>query len=282
MWERATPEERDNARHDAIEICLPSFVPILVAAQRGRADLWQEAINPLRTLVLLRDRVRAGVRDVFEIGSHMLYFVGNLGFGIAARGKQLALIQSWMRLPMPATDYGQASENTWLGMIDAHRLWGQCTPGNSAPFQDILRVCESDYISGFIGDAERFCKCLFLGNLAQSLFELGQWIEDKEHLRALESGDSHRLAGDLAVWPVWSLMEPDQFRSATWELFDSAEGIRQFVFAGDSTPLERFWGLWKKWKAVCVWAPWPLDTQVRIARLGRLEGLVLPGEPQGR
>ncbi len=278
-WDKIESDERQKARFEAVETCLPGFVPVFVAAEKGRKDAWKESISLLRELALLRDRVRAGFTDVLEIGSHMLYFAGNIGMAIAARGKQLALIREWLSLPMPTTEHGEPAEVPWLQVRDAHRLWGKYLPGNRAPFGVIVKACESDYLRPFALDGESAHRHLFTGNLVQSLFELGRWTEDRHHLKALESNDAGILGPGLNVWSAWGLMDPNEFRSATYALFGSAEGVRQFVFSGNGVSLDRLWEYWKKWKEICVSALSEAELHLPASRILSAGSLRLPGEP---
>ncbi len=282
VWEKASPQDRQDARFEAVGICMPTFIPIFVTAEKGREDFWRESVSPLRELALLRNRVGGGLTDVIEIGSHMLYFAGNIGMAIAVRAKHLSLINEWMRLPMPTMDYEQTGEKSWLQVHHAQRLWGQYMPGNRAPFQDILRACDSEYMSRFIRDREKFPTYLSVGNLAQSLYEMARWIEDGDHLKALESSRASELASDLSVWPVWGLMKPNEFQTETWALFGSAEGVRQYVFTDKAIPLEQLWTRWKKWKEICVSALMRGELDAHPPRMLHAEWLSMPGEPPGR
>ncbi len=279
-WDKIAPDGQRIARFEALETCLRGFVPIFTAAEKGREEWWQESIGILRELALLRDRMRrGGFTDVLEIGSHVLYFAGNIGMAVATRAKQLSLTREWLRLPMPAERDGELVSVPWLQVRHAHRLWGRCMPGNRAPFEDILKACESDYLQAFDLGGEKSRRFLFMGNLVQSLFELGCWIEDGQRLKALEAGDGNELWHRLGVWPLWGLMDHSEFRSATWTLFGSAEGVRQFVFPGNGISPERLWGWWKMWKEVCVGALMRGELQFSAPRMLHAQWLTLPGEP---
>jgi hypothetical protein len=276
-WQKGS-SERKKARFEAVEICLPSFIPIFVAVESGEKDFWKEAVGPLRQLALLSESMGGGLTNVIDIGYHMLYIAGSLGMAIAARTKQLDFVNSWMRLPMPATKHWDAGEKTWAQIYYAHRLWGKYLPGAPEPFKDLWQVCQSDYLSSFFTDKKLLEKHLFLGNLLQSLFEMGRCVEDSECLKYLEDAKK-RFKIDLDVWPVWVLMKTDEFRSGTWELFGSSKGVLDFVFSGGLS-LEKLWGCWKKWKEVCVK---PMEQAALKGRGPILEAewLMLPGEPAG-
>jgi len=279
-WDKVSHEEQEVAKFEAVEICLRSFVPIFVATEKGQPNAWRESIGVLRELALLRDSIGGGgFTDVLEIGSHMLYFAGNIGMAIAAGVKQLALVNEWLRLPMPGMRNGEPEQIPWLQVRHAHCLWGKYMPGNQSPFGDILKACESEYLRPFKFSGEISSRHFFMGSLAQSLFELARWVEDHQRLSALESRSPGDLVHDVAVWPVWVLMDPSEFRRATWSLFGSDEAIRQFVFPGNGISLEKLWGWWKKWKQVCVCALMQIKLQSRSPRMLDDKFLTLPGEP---
>jgi len=280
VWEKSE-DEQEAARLEAVEIFSPAFVPIFTAVENGKKDMWEEAMGSLRQMALLHKRMGGGFTYVIEIGGHMLYLAGNLGMAIAAMTKQLDFVNNWMKLPMPATTYGEVGEKPWAQIYSANRLWGHYMPGNREPFNNILKVSESDYLSGFFPKREELVKYLFLANLGQSLFELGRCVEDDECLKCLEDVDKERFKSNLGVWPIWALMKPDEFGSSTWELFGSSKGALEFVFPG-GVSLEKFWGWWKKWKEICVHNLMQGELQRRAPRMLHADFLLLPGEPPGK
>lgn len=281
VWS-AGGKQRDDIRLEAAEICLPCIVPILVAVENGKADLWEAAANSLRQLSLMRERMGGGITDVLEIGSHMLYVVGNLGMGFAVQTVQLGFINLWMALPMPETIYGQTQEKKWAEVYQAHHLWGKYLPGTQDPFKDIVKIAEPIYLVGFFPDKVELVKCLFLGNLAQSLFELGRWIEKgrKEATSVYDQERERFRTEGMNVWPIWGMMTSEEFRSGTWQLFGSAYGVFDFVFREKGTDSEsQFWEYWKKWKQACCGILTQGELQRRTMRVFRPEWLTLPGEP---
>ncbi len=274
VWEKGNTE-REAARLEAVEICLPSFVPILVAVENGRVDLWQESVGSLRQLLLHSTKMGGGftdvITDVINIGSHMLYFAGNIGMAIAVRTKQLDFVNKWMQLPMPGERYNEAGEKPWAEVKSAHYLWGQYMQDR---FEEILKICKSDYLSGFFADMDQLVKYLSLGNLGQSLYELGLYINDERRRKSIEDLDTQSFMGNLKVHPVWVLMKPEEFKAATWELFGSSDGVLKFVFPGESGRSEKFWKWWKNWKRICAdmmpYRPF-LSSEATL--------LALPGEP---
>jgi len=276
VWDKGS-EKQEAARYEAVEICLPSIVPILVAVENGREDLWKEAVGSLRQLILLRDRMMGGFTDVVEIGSSLLYIAGTLGMAIATKTKQLDFVNSWMQLPMPMEHVGPG-EQPWAEVYSAHHLWGKFVQAGREPFKDVLRICESDYLSTLFPKKDELVKQLFLTSLCQSLFEMGRCVEDGDRLAYLDNLDTRSLRVHLNVWPAWILMQPDEFRAATWELFGSSEGVLEFVFR-DGVSLERFWNWWKKWKE--VWGSIVMHAlmQSGASPIVRPKFLSLPGEP---
>ncbi|MBW8001214.1 MAG: hypothetical protein FVQ80_04250 [Planctomycetes bacterium] len=271
VWGKGVAEREEAARMEAVEICLPSFVPIFVAVEKGRMDLWQESTGPLRQLLLLSNQMGAGFTDVIEIGSHMLYFAGNLGMAIAARTKQLDFISKWMQLPMPREQHYEADGKPWAEVKSAHYLWGHFMQDR---FQEILTICKLDYLSGFFTDKEQLVKYLFLGNLGQSLYELSLYIRDEKDRKSIEDKDKKRFRHDLMVHPVWILMNADEFKAATWELFGSPEGVLKFAFPNENVDTEKFWEWWKNWKEICSSS---MGNRPFLSR--KANWLTLPGEP---
>lgn len=281
VW-REEGAEKEAARLEAVEICLPSMVPIFVAIKNGRENLWKEAVGRLRPLHLLHKQLRAGLTEVIEIGSHMLYIAGSIGMAIAAETKQLDFVNRWMQLPMPAEEYEEVGEKPWLDIYAAHHWWSRYCCTGLEPFKDILKICESDYITGFFPDKDRFVKYLFFGNLAQSLFELRCCIKGVKNPTAPSDTDKQRLTGDLKVWPLWVLMKPEEFNAAIWELFGSAQDVLAFaspnidkkIFTGD------FWPYWKKWKVCCIEKLLGGGNRQNLRQMSRARYLYLPGEPK--
>lgn len=124
-------------------------------------------------------------------------------------------------------------------------------------------------------------KYMGMANLGQSLFELGRCVEEGECLKSLEDVDTERFKLNLDVWPVWTLMKPNEFRSGTVELFGSSKGVLEFVFKS-GVSLEKFWGWWKKWKKICVHNMMRGELQIRAMRILHGDFLLLPGEPSGK
>jgi len=125
-------------------------------------------------------------------------------------------IECYLRIPIDVIHriaknsklYGLFLENTaFVVYVSKYML------GNREPFRDILKVTESDYLLGFFPEREKLVKYLFMANLGQSLFELGQCVEDIECLKCLDDVDKEGFKLRLDVWPVWGLMKPDEFRA---------------------------------------------------------------------
>jgi hypothetical protein len=269
IWEKGETE-REVARSEAVEICLPSFIPILVAVENGRIDLWQEAVAPLRQLLLFSNKMGGGYTEVVEIGSHMLYFAGNLGMAIAIQTKQLDFVNKWMQLPMP-DQYNEKGEKTWAEVYQAHHLWGGYIQDH---FEGTLKICKSEYLSRIFTDTNQLVRHLRLGNLVQSLYELKQYVKDEKDCEAIETRNIQKFKGSLLVHPAWLLMKPDEFKEATWDLFGSSDGVLKFVFPSEDISAKRFWAWWKIWKEICISN---MGYRPFISRQANY--LTLPGEP---
>ena len=116
-----------------------------------------------------------------------------------------------------------------------------------------------------------------------ALYEWGLGVENEECLNARENVDRKRFELDLDVWPVWTLMKPDEFRSGTVELFGSSKGVLDFVFQRENVHfIEKFWSYWKKWKKICIHNIMKGELNIRAIRMLHGDSLLLPGEPPGQ
>lgn len=234
--------------------------------------MWQEAVRPLRQLLLLSNKMGCGYTDVVEIGSHMLYFAGNLGMAVAIQTKQLDFVNKWMQLPMP-DQYNKKGEKTWAELRPANYLWGRYMQDH---FEDTLKRCKSEYLTGFFTYPDQLIRYLRIGNLVQSLYELKQYVMDEKVRGAIETRNIQKFKGSLLVHPAWLLMKPDEFKEATWDLFGSSDGVLKFVFQNEDVIAKKFWGWWKIWKEICInnmgHKPFISD---------QANDLTLPGEPIG-
>ena len=184
-----------------MEICLPSFIPIFVAIENAREDLWQQSLSPLRKLLIFS--LGSGIEDIVQIGQHTLYIAGSIGMAIAVKTKQLDFVRKWMQLPMPRETYRGGGEEPWLEIYTAHHLWGHYLPGNQNPFTEILRICKLKSMSGFFSDEQELVNSLFLGNLCQSLSEFAYRIKDVQNFKDPTEIENQKLAGDLRVWTMY-------------------------------------------------------------------------------
>ena len=76
-------------------------------------------------------------------------------------------------------------------------------------------------------------------------------------------------------------MKPYDFKSATWDLVGTSEGVLGFVAPRAGISAEDFWGVWKTWKQICVG---PMERSALQRGDGTwpvAEWLLLPGEPHG-
>lgn len=270
-------EEWENAVLEAVELCLPGFVPILVAIERGHKKFWEGSVRALTRLAMLRDKMEGGATWVLSIGGRMLHVAGSIGVAMAVQTKQLNLINEWMILPMPNPDSDRHEQKLWAEIVAAHRLPAGLKRSREKPFKFLVNVCESDYMAGFFPTNERLVESLFLGNLLQSLVELRLCTEKEDTLKTLEERKGRLL---LDVWPLWCFMDPRDFKSSTWDLFGSSKGVLNFVFPGGTTvTLKQFWVWWKNWKDICGKALYSDDPMGSFYFGDEVMWLQLPGEP---
>ena len=271
-------EEWENAVLEVAEICLPGFVPILTAIDKGKKNFWSESISTLRRLAILEERMGGGATWVLNIGARMLYVAVSIGSAVAVETKQVDFINEWMMLPMPNPDYNRHEEIVWAEVFSAHRLPQGIKITYKEPFKLLLKVCESDYVASFFPNRARLEEYLYLANLLQSLVELRRCTEKKDTRKTLEEKGQLQLD----VWPVWCLMDSKDFKSWTWDLFGSSKGVLRFVFPGATTiTLDKFWPWWKNWKYVCSKAlSRDLMQRGKFSDVDwRTRWLMLPGEP---
>jgi len=272
-------EEWESAVLEVAEICLPGFVPILTAIDKGKKKFWHESIRTLRKLSILEERMDGGATWVLNIGARMLHVAGSLGYALAVQTKQLDFVNEWMLLPMPNPDSNQHEETDWAEVLSAHRLPKGIGIDYRDPFRLILKICESDYVASFFPNKEILAKeYLFLVNLLQSLVELRLCIEKEDTRKTLE--EKGKLLFD--VWPVWCLMESEDFKEGTWDLFGSSKGVLDFVFPHDtSVTLDKFWRWWKNWKYLCsdAWNTYFIQSGKFSDVDWKIQWMFLPGEP---
>lgn len=270
-------EAWENTVFEAVEICLPGFVPIFVGVETGKKDFWKESVSTLRMLAMVKDEMDGGATWALGIGAHMLYVAGSLGMALAVETKQLDFVNEWMLLPMPNPDSDRHEQKPWADIFAAHRLPPGLKPSNKEHFKFLLKVCESDHLSGFFPMEKRLVECLFLANLLQSLVELRRCTESEECKKALEREDWKQFQID--VWPFWCLMKHRDFQSSTWNIFGSSKGVLEFVFPSGFVTPDKFWPWWKSWKKICAAI---LQHNARGFLFLRPEWLVLPGEPRDK
>jgi len=272
-------EEWENAVLEVAEICLPGFVPILTAIDKGKKNFWSKSISTLRRLAILEERMGGGATWVLNIGARMLYVAVSISSAVAVETKQVDFINEWMMLPMPNPDSNRHEQIAWAEAFSAHRPPQGIEIIDEDPFKLLLKICESDYVASFFPNRKRLEEYLYLANLLQSLVQLRRCTEKEETRKNLE--EKGKLP--LYVWPVWCLMDSTDFRSWTWDLFGSSKSVLNFVFPQATTvTLDKFWLWWKNWKYVCSEAL--RQDSIQRGKFSdvdlRVRWLMLPGEPQ--
>jgi hypothetical protein len=118
---------------------------------------------------------------------------------------------------------------------------------------------------------------LFKANVLQSIVELRLLTRTQQGADIVENRDE-KYKPDVKVVPLWCLIEQDDFRTWTLDLFSSgADFLRFFMMdTGGHIDPKRIWNWWKGWKVICE-ALFDDVTQHRVFL--HTEWLMLPGEP---
>lgn len=258
-----------NAVHNAVEICLPGFVPIYAAIEAGKIDYWRNSVGILRRLYVLEEEMGGGLKMALEIGLDMLPIASYLGLSIAASLKLFEFINEWMYLKLPGWTQGVRSEISWVNIFAINRPPGGIDP--KEPFTYLKSLANSDLLKNFFDDDQRMVRNIMLGNLLASLIELRDTVQRPQLRKAMETGDRNLHA---VVTPVWCIMDRAQFQTSTLELFGDSQSVYNFVFPNHDVDMPEFWALWKLWRKVCV-RYW--NQGLRYGPL--IEFMSLPGEP---
>jgi hypothetical protein len=262
-------KEWEGAFIEAVNTCMPGFVPIFAATEAGSPTYWKEAINFAKRLFILRDEMGGGATWTIHVGEHMLYVVGSLGLSIAAGSKLLDLLDEWMMLKMP--NYSGGQEIRWATIHSAHWLPEGLSFDRREPFRLLMSISQSELVTGFFPNKNRLSNNLLMANLLASIIEFRLCCQDTKCLKALmESGQLF-----LDIPPFWCLTKPEDFRSLTLSLFSDSDGVMNFVFPQRSAVSASFWRYWENWHRRCV-AYW-----INGGRYDLFEArfLKLPGQP---
>lgn len=260
-------DEWPKAIDEAIDICMPGFMPLFAAVYAGRKEHWKNAVGILRHLAMLEGKMGGGCTEVLRIGWNILYVPGNVGMAIAVETGQKDFLFDWMYLEMP--DYG------YVGV----RWWATIGYAFNRSLEFLLNLYELEYIRGFLPSKERMYEYLFKANLLQSIIELRLWSENSDRVAIIESRDSRHMS-DIIVEPWWCTIKPEDFGKWGWDLFNSSDGFINFFMTNrrEKVSPEKIWSWWKGWKKICE------DYMYTVTRGGiwsHTQWLTLPGEPQG-
>ncbi len=261
-----------KAVENAIEICLPGFIPLFSAIETGKKEYWNDATNILRRLAILKESMGGGTVRVLKIGLDLLYVAGNIGMAIAAETKQYDIIWNWMKFPMP--NYRRGEELPWLEICNQIQRFE-----SKDPFRFLLNLYKYEYINDFFLSEERMKEFLFKSNLLQSIIELSLITQDQKGIETIEK-QVKSYYSNILVMPSWLLIKPDVFRVWSLDLFGSREDFVVFFNMKREKKVESelVWRWWYSWKKMCG------DLIYRLTS-GRAwvdsEFLILPGEPRG-
>lgn len=262
----------EQALIEAAKICLPGFVPIFAAIETGKTNFWKESLGIVRRLAILRDEMGAGTVCVLNVGSHMLYVANSIGMAVATNVKLLDLVNDWMQLKMPN---GSEGERTWLQVRSAHYLPEGIGFNIKQPFTFLKNIYSSTDATNFFANEEHLVHNVLLANLLCSLIELRCCSQNKKCLDSIMNQPQYFY---FDVWPAWGILNADQFKISTLELFGDSKSVVSFVFpSGFMTP-DKFWPLWKRWKEHCLNFWWNINPK-KYDFLMKKPWMSLPGEP---
>jgi hypothetical protein len=241
-------KEWEDALIEAANICMPGFIPIFVAVEAGKGDFWREAMSFTKRLFILKDEMGGGSVWAIEVGYHMLYIVGSLGFSIVAGQKLLDFINEWMYLKMP--NYSGGKEIQWSQIPHAHKQHVGVSYDIRDPFKFILSISQSELVKGFFPNQKRLVNNLLMANLLSSMVEFRLCCQNIDCLKALQGNEQFFFD----IPPFWCLTPPSDFRSLTLNLFSDSDGVVSFVFPRRSALSAQFWQYWNNWHRKCIGA----------------------------
>lgn len=256
---------------DAVNICVPGFVPIFAAVEMGNKEFWKESVGILRRLAILKDEMGGGIIQALQIGNHMLYAAGTVGLAIAAHMKLLDLIDEWMQIKIPDKQEGEVP---WLRIRSAHRLPDGFDFNVQEPFNFLQTICASKELRNFFPNSKVLVDNILTANLLCSLIELRVCSQNCKCLDAL-MGNSEYFFPD--VYPLWCILPADAFKIVALNLFGDSQGVISFIYPNGSMTKDNFWPLWKRWKERCLnlWSQSFGGYDFSIKK----PWMLLPGEP---
>ncbi len=261
----------EQAVFDAVNICIPGFIPIFASIEVGKTEFWRESLGILKRLIILRDEMGGGTVCALNIGHHMLYVAGSIGMAIAANLKLLDLVNEWMQMKIPDRREG---EKLWLQVRSAYHLPEGIGFDVKEPFDFLKRIYDSEDVRGFFPNPEVFVDSILIANLACSLIELRACSQNQRCLEAF-MGTSEYFSPD--IWPVWCLLPAERFRHMVLNLFGDSQGVIGFVYPSGFMTIDKFWPLWKRWKERCLNLWWQ-SSSGRHDFLMKKPWMLLPGE----
>jgi len=282
-------KELHIAVNQAVQICLPGFVSILASIEGGHNEFWEESLRLLRQLAVLESRMKGGTKNLIKIGTSMLFIAGSYGMALAVRTKQHQFIEQWTQLPISLySNYGNR-EHKWIDISMANWFPPSIPFNSNDPFGFLLSFFDNEYVNEFFSDKKQLEQCLFVSNLLQSMIEFRDFLGNKENVNLLrkENGSDEVV---FNVYPLWVMMEMNDFQDATIKYFTDSKGVLSFITKNDKTfsieqdklgalvPFrqEEFWLLWKRWKSLCVKRVY---SQYQFKDMLVVDYLNLPNEP---
>ena len=262
-------DEWRQAFLEAVDICVPGFIPIITSIEGGRLDFWEESFRFVHRLAILSNETGGGARWTIYIGDSLLHIIGYLGMAMAVKTRQLQVVDRWMGTLIQ--DVRTSREVPWLKRRSAHFLPDGIKRDTAKPFALFNEVRAREQMMQFFPNEEKFEDCLFLANLLSSLVEFRGHAVNPGDLTAMLKGPRFVV---LDVPPIW-MMGHTKFQSLTSDLFGTSRHVFEYALPGESVDAEQFWLMWKQWKTICL-QTWNLSYHVWPLVL---DWLLLPGEP---
>lgn len=256
---------------EAVKISMPGLIPVLTAIQVDNEEYWRESTSYFRTVALLYRDMGGGSLGVLRIGEPVLYVAAAVGLAFIAKTKQLQYVALWSNLLLPEAEV--QGQTKW-GNYPLLNYWKPRVTGEySNPYGFIEELLDVTDLSHFFGNVKNFRGHLFLGNLLHSLTDMKRSVQEYGFLERLNHQDWRPM-----VMPTWCLMEPGDFRKATWRMFASAEEVMEFARSEIIESSDKFWSSWLTWKKQCA----TVMSERRYDNTFRVRQLYLPGEPEGQ
>ena len=195
-WEpQVSPELHESPRKydawqksfaDAVDICLPGFVPAFSSVELGNVEFWNISIRLLRQIARLKGRMGGGLVIMAEIGPQLLSVAGAIGIAIAIRRHQLKLIKEWAFLKITPYDNNSNEQYSWINLRETNWPYMPYQSKQNKPFDFLVSYYDANTeLQEFFTDKNKFEQSLLFGNFILSLLEFSIYIKDPNNINIL-------------------------------------------------------------------------------------------------